>query len=171
MPHPLLKKLDRIENQRTQLLEKIQTLSSEQLQQPPGEGKWSILEIIEHLVLAEDTVLAGMKDPGKFTSKKGSWFRYQLVMGILRGPVKVQVPARAMHPRGKQSLTELIQRWEKSHQLLRAHLEKVITGEISGPVFSHPVSGPITTKQGLNMLEIHIRRHFKQINKIIEIFA
>ncbi|NNK61829.1 MAG: hypothetical protein HKO98_01365, partial [Gemmatimonadetes bacterium] len=40
-------------------------------------------------------------------------------------------------------------------------------GRISGAVFVHPVSGPLTTRQAIRMLRVHLTRHERQIRRIL----
>lgn len=163
----LFTQLDHIEQYRKELLEEVQLLSEEVIRKSPSEEKWSILEIIEHLVLGEDYVLGGSEKllPRKRTPLH--FFRYLFVMSILRSFVKVSVPSRKMRPESKSSLDELSERWKHNHQKLRNYLENLDSHNLSDAIFFHPISGPLTAQQALNMLEVHLKRHRKQIKAII----
>lgn len=163
--------MDRIEQVRSSLIEKVKHLDNEQLTLAPSEGKWSILQIIEHLVLAERDVLGNPSIIERRKPYQQNWknvFGYYIVIGILRSIIKVPVPTRSMIPRGKKSLEELIADWDENHAALKTHLKLEAEGKRNGVYFKHPVSGPVTTKQALTMLEVHLNRHIKQINAILK---
>lgn len=165
--HNLLSQLGRIERIREELLEEVQPLPDDQIRQSSSEEKWNILEIIEHLVLAEDYVFGGSEKP---TPKKRTplhFLRYVFVMSILRSFIKVNVPSRKMKPQFNSSLEVLTKRWEQNHQTLRKYLENLDSNTLSDAVFFHPISGPLTAQQALYMLEVHLKRHHKQVQEII----
>lgn len=167
--HNLLTQLDRIERIREKLLEEVQLLPEKVTQKSLSEGKWSILEIIEHLVLGEDYVLNGVGSSEKLVHKRRRpyhFIRYFIVMGILHSSFKVKVPTRKMKPEANSTLEELTKRWEHNHQMLRSYLEKLDSDTLSDAVFFHPISGPLTPQKALNMMEIHLKRHWKQIREI-----
>ncbi|MBT8402296.1 MAG: DinB family protein [Gemmatimonadetes bacterium] len=65
------------------------------------------------------------------------------------------------------SFDELRAAWEESHRGLRRHVIAEGEGRISGAVFVHPVSGPLTTRQAIRMLRVHLTRHERQIRRIL----
>lgn len=165
----LLNQLDRIEQDRKELFEEVQLLPEELIRKKPSEEKWSILEIVEHLVLGEDYVLGASEKQLPRKRTPFHFFRYLFVMTILRSFVKVGVPSRKMRPESKSSLDELSERWENNHQKLRNYLENLDPDNLSDAIFFHPISGPLTVQQALNMMEVHLKRHRKQIEAIISL--
>jgi uncharacterized protein YciI len=51
MREELQRQLDKLDKQRRALLEGLETLTAEQVAFTPGPGKWSIGQVIEHLVI------------------------------------------------------------------------------------------------------------------------
>lgn len=165
----LLLQLNRIELMRKELLEEVQSLSNETIKKSPEEGKWSIIEIIEHLILGEDYVLNGVGTTKKLTPKRRlpyHFIRYFIVMRILRSSFKVTIPTRKMAPETNSSMEELALRWQNNHQLLRSFIGTLDSNTLSNAVFFHPISGPLTPQQAINMTEAHLKRHWKQIQRI-----
>ncbi len=67
---------------------------------------------------------------------------HRVVIWILRGPVRVKVPARGMDPTGQRSLDELTPEWRDTHRRLREWIEASTPAELAAACFMHPVAGP-----------------------------
>ena len=166
----MLAQVDGIVEMRTRLLSDLAGVPSPLLTRTPSGGGWSILEVIEHLVLAEESVLANMDRPELLRARRTSWrsrLGYSAIVAILSSPFRVSVPSAAMKPQGKRSFDELRAAWAASHEALRRHVIAVHEGRVSGAVFAHPVSGPLTTRQAVRMLRVHLKRHERQIRGIL----
>lgn len=163
-----LKRLDKIETKKTALMRRVASLSTATLHDRPAAGTWSILEIIEHMILAEHHVFQGLPAPAVTPHHKRTpvnFIIYLLVLGILRFHIPVTVPAKDMHPGGMLTLDALKERWTQNHQWLRTYLHSQDTRGLRRAVFSHPVAGPMSTRQMFAMMEAHMDRHIDQINK------
>jgi len=165
----LAQRLQSIETKRARLLDRADAMDPSRLTAHPRPGKWSILEIIEHLVLAESDVF---QDPAKLEAmtprrrKLKHRIRYPIVMLVLRYDIPVQVPSQAMRPNGTRSLADLRAQWEASHAGLRAWVTGSDPARLEQPLFYHPIAGPLTTAQSLAMLEVHLDRHIRQIERL-----
>ena len=161
----LLSTLDRT---RTALLDELAVLDAGSLTAKPIPDKWSILEIVEHLVVAERVIL---KDLPPFPElipqpvRLSHRLKYFIVMAILRSSIPVKVPSRRMNPTGRASLAEVRQEWNRHLEWLRAYMKDFDDDGRQKYVFTHPVAGPITLVQALRMDLLHIRTHVRQIEK------
>ncbi len=167
----MLAQLEAVERMRDQMLAELEARSPAVRSARPASGGWSALEVIEHLVLSEESVTAGIDDLAGRPPKRASLrsrIGYAMVLGVLALPMPVKVPTADMEPKGTRSLEELRKAWEESHRTLRRHIQAVHEGKVSGPVFSHPVSGALTTEQAIRMLSVHVKRHRKQFRRIME---
>ena len=172
MTRSLHARLDRIEAKRSALLERLAGTKSTRLSTPARPGGWSILEIVEHLVRAEDAVLGELDDAGAVADRPAhrrtlrQRLLHLVVLLVLRFRIPVSAPSRAMLPRGGASLESLRRRWEANHRQLREVVDRLGASGAGRAIFHHPVSGPITTRQALRLLEIHLDRHLGQIRAI-----
>lgn len=167
----LLARLDRVEKDREELLGRLAQVEEKRLRESTSPEVWSVLQIVEHLVQAEDHVLLVKKAPDQLDRRPRSLRNrivFQLVILILKAPFPVKVPGGdAMHPKGGAGLPELAERWRASQARLRGIVEG--EGAASGidpmcdAVFRHPVAGPMTPAQAVSMLSTHQRRHLAQI--------
>ena len=92
----LVQRLQVFNAARVALLDEMEDLDPNLLVVKPLAGKWSILEIIEHLVLAERAVFRGLPDPSLLVGNErglGHRVRYLLVMFVLNFRIRVRVPA------------------------------------------------------------------------------
>jgi hypothetical protein len=164
--HPLIQALD---DQRRVLLDGVQALDVEVLQAKPRPGVWSILEIAEHLVVAESVILLGLPSRAELMARPRRLehrLKYLAVLLILKGRIPVQVPSRRMLPTGKRSLAELRDTWDGHLRWLRAFAEASDEAALGQAFFTHPVAGPITLAQALRMDLLHLQTHARQIAKL-----
>lgn len=152
---------------RQALLDRLSGESAEALAERATPEQWSVLEIVEHLIRAERDVFA-LDRPWRMESKvrgMGNRIRRVLVMAILRSPIRVGTPSKSMDPEGEKSLAELRAMWDENYVLLKERFASLDPALLDGAIFRHPVSGPITTAQALDMLDVHLERHEKQIER------
>jgi hypothetical protein len=164
-----LPKLRAFNETRRALLDELEALDPAMLTAKPRAGKWSMLEIVEHLVLAERAVFKGLPDASRLVDGErgpGNHARYLLVLFILKSGVPVRVPSPEMVPRGDRSLTELRRSWDESQDWLRSYVDRVGPDGVRRAVFEHPVAGPMTVKQAVRMLRVHLGGHVRQIRAL-----
>lgn len=173
MAHPM-GTLAHFEARRTALLDELETMDPEHLNARPRPGKWSILEIVEHLVVAEQDVLRNPADPA--TPPLPPWrprhlLAYPSVLLVLRYGIPVRAPSRAMLPRGGQPLDELRRRWDAHQAWFREWLAGVGRRELRRRAFAHPVAGPLRPAQAVRILHLHLGTHIRQIRTLQQLSA
>ena len=163
------KRLQAFDEKRRALLDEMGALDPATLVARPLAGKWSMLEIIEHLVLAERAVLQGLPELSRLREQERRLkhrFSYAIVMVVLRCSIPVRVPSPAMIPQGDRSLGELRRLWDESQEWLRAYIDRLDRRGFRRAVFEHPVAGPLSVKQALHMGQVHLDTHIRQIRKL-----
>ena len=163
------KRLQAFNEKRRALLDEMGALDPATLVARPLAGKWSMLEIIEHLVLAERAVLQGLPELSQLREQERRLkhrFSYAIVMVVLRCSIPVRVPSPAMIPQGDRSLGELRRLWDESQEWLRAYIDRLDRRGFRRAVFEHPVAGPLSVKQALHMGQVHLDTHIRQIRKL-----
>jgi uncharacterized damage-inducible protein DinB len=169
--HRLLEELTR---KRLQLSEQLQALPSEMLYRRPQPGHWSLMQVAEHMVLAEHEVLQRLPQPSQMTARpRRIWHRlsYLLVYMILRWDIPVPVPAAEMVPDGQMRLAEFRLRSRLHQRWFAYYLHTLGAANELQTVFSHPVAGPLTTAQALRLGILHQDSHHRQIKRIIRKFG
>ena len=165
-------RLRSIEGKRARLMHLVSEMDPTAVSAHPRPGKWSIQEIIEHLVLSEIGVFGDLSEleqrrPHPRTVKDR--VLYLVVMFILRFDIPVKVPSPALIPEGRLSRDELRAQWAANHDRLRAWITAAEPGPLDHPLFLHPIAGPMTTGQSLRMLEVHLDRHARQIGALAQL--
>jgi hypothetical protein len=163
------KRLQSFNDKRGALLDEMGALDAAKLIAKPLAGKWSILEIIEHLVLAERAVLQGLPEPSRLSERERRLkhrFSYVIVMFVLKYGIPVQVPSPAMVPQGGRSLGELRRLWDENQEWLRAYISRLDREGFRKAVFEHPIAGPMGVEQALRMDQVHLDTHVRQIRRL-----
>ena len=170
----LVERLEVFNATRHALLDEMGALEPVVLTAKPLAGKWSILEIIEHLVLAERVVFKGMPDPSRLEAGErglGNHARYLLVTFVLKAGLPVRAPSRRMLPQGGRSLDELRRLWDENQDWLRLVVDEAGPEGVRRAVFHHPVAGPLTVEQAVRMLQVHFDGHVSQIHRLQRLLA
>jgi hypothetical protein len=153
---------------RRRLLDEVERLEPERLTAKPLPGKWSILEIVEHLVVGDRDVLQGLPNPSALVDQRRRLkdrVSYRMVMFVLACRIPVKASPRH-HPRGQSSLPDLRRDWDEMRQWLRSYVERLDRGDPAKAVFGHPVAGPMTLQQTLDMGKLHLSTHTRQIRRL-----
>lgn len=164
--------LQSVEAARRSLLESVAGLTEAQANFRPGDGQWTVAEVVEHLYLAE---LSGVTKiwaaldafrAGRVWSDAlpNAGRPIEAVVAATWKPKEVAPPIATPHIGGPlafwmsatRSLTGVLA--DLGAQLEGVPLERV--------VFPHYLSGPLDARQRLEFLRFHIRRHMGQIATI-----
>jgi DinB superfamily len=165
----LRRRLDRMEHQRSALLEDVARLRDAQLAFRPAPGSWCPLDVVEHLVRVEEAVVLRVPQlPPSRTLAQG--LRAAGSMALLRltfgAGVRTEAPSRSVLPQGAVTLPELRGRWERVREKLAAVLDDQTPADLRRPMMRHPVCGWLTPTQTLSFLEQHVAHHTRQLERI-----
>jgi hypothetical protein len=143
-------------------------LTPEQLLFKPEPDRWSILQVLQHVVLGAQGMRRSESElrqsPLREILKPGEMVK--LVMDVLVKDVPVDVPDPSMEPDGKVTIEELRAIWRKERRALAALLETVSAEKLEQVMFSHAAAGPLTALQMLEIAEAHLGTHRRQMDRI-----
>lgn len=162
-------KFERYDRTRLALLDDLVNFNDDQLKRKPGPREWSILQIVQHMVLAERDVMQYLPEPKELIHRKrGLRARifYVAVLLILRWNIRVPVPSKRMVPDGNTSLSELRQQWDENMRWFRGYVDSLGPEDLKRAVFSHPIAGPLTGPQAGKLAQYHFEAHLRQIKKV-----
>ncbi|TFG52808.1 MAG: DinB family protein [Gemmatimonadales bacterium] len=159
---------DRLAQSRDRVLTLVAATDEPHRATRPGAGQWSMLQVIEHLVLAEEGTLRVLRQgPGpqpRVTVRSRLALRaIEVLFGL---GARVRVPSKSLAPAGADSLDTLRSRWNEAREGIAAVVEGLDAEALRQPRFRHPVAGWLTVGQGLDFLERHIRHHERQLHRI-----
>lgn len=163
-------KFDSLTSKREALFQHLDSLSSEVLCFKAGPDKWSIVEVVEHLVIAEDDLLTQLTteepspplDINSRTPKK-----YQTVIKVMERDIEVDVPHESMEPHGRLTLDELLKQWNGIREKLQGLLAEIPAGNLDDLVYRHPYGGPLDISETLHFIEVHFDNHIRHIDRIL----
>jgi len=163
--------LDCLNRERLGLLNRLASITPDELYRKPGPHRWSLVQVLQHLVLAERDVLQHLPDLTDLVPRKQypyHFISYAVVLLVLKWGIPVPVPSSAMVPDGNTTLTRIRTQWDRNFDWLTAYVNGLNIETARQAVFVHPVCGPLTISQALCMDRLHISVHTRQINRILQ---
>jgi hypothetical protein len=162
----------KIEIDREQILNSVAGLSVEQYHRSIN-GKWSIGQILTHLLTSERLALMYMKKKslGITTLKNSGWLepiKLFLLQISQRLPIRYKAPAPIVkHTPDSLAFSDLKKQWVESRLELHAFLETIDDRNIRKMIFKHPIAGMFNAIQGVTFLREHLMHHLPQINRLL----
>lgn len=157
---------------RDRLWKSIEGISEEEAQRPPAEGKWSIAEILDHLLKSETATM-------KLYQRKLAEAQQRQILpdnrpGSERGSLdhmreQFRQPGRApdiVVPEAGKPLSQLRQSLEQSRQRLLGLIDSLSEYDLSQLTHPHPLLGELNLYQWILVGGQHELRHAKQIERI-----
>jgi len=167
----LEKKLRRIENQKSRIIGEYETLKPVQRQFRPGSDEWNLLQVLRHIVTAEQQSLQLIRHKIHHAENlpkagTGAWIRHLLLKIALWLPIKYKAPKFAGVDAQNPDLENIISDWEE----VRSELQQIISDNsadtLSKALYKHPRAGYLDLHQALEFFETHINHHRKQMERI-----
>jgi len=162
--------LQRIEALRDALLTEVDAAPEASRRRRPSPAAWSAVEVVEHLVLAERVVLGPRAQwgdrPGASRSLRDR-MRYYVVRLVLQQRIKVTIPSAQMRPSGRVPFAQLRMAWIAQQEALREFVLSLDAAGAKRAIFHHPIAGPLTVPQALQLLEAHLRGHAAQVHRLL----
>lgn len=158
-----------LEELKKNIEESIKDLPEERLAFKKNESTWSVLEILEHIRVAEKQTLNAIK---KYTinvqdNSEPSWLQpYKLCLLVLlfRLRVPFKAPKNVSEFRHPLDLQSILTKWEENRKEWYKALEKLPQNS-SSVVFVHPTIGPLNLEMTLKFMTEHLNKHATQIKK------
>ncbi len=164
----LSKRLGVLDEARESFLVTVRAASEAQRAFRPAPGSWSMLDVTEHLVLAEEKSLLGMLKgpPSGMTVTPLARVRMAMVLLVLRTDLRVKAPVARVLPTGSAALPELEARWLDARRGLEIFLESVTEEDTGAAMFRHPIGGWVAVGTGLTFHAGHIGHHARQVRRV-----
>lgn len=155
-----------IEIQRAYFQSTALALGDGPLNWSPEPGVWSVRQIIEHLVLSDESVgraQDSVKSEALMFRVLPRAGRRALVLRAFSRDAVLPLPSPAMEPNGDVPLPTLLARWETSRSEMCRVLNSMQRDEAR---YSHPVLGPLTAAQMLDLARVHTAYHARQMGTL-----
>lgn len=166
---------DTLEEDNKRIFNLISKLDNSQLTYTPESGRWSINQILVHLLVAERLSLAYMKKKslGIETLENSGLrenFKSMLLTISQRIPLKYKAPETVKEQTPDiMTKDELITQFDEQLQSLRSFLETIEEKNIRKKIYKHPRVGMLNPMQGVHFFLEHRRHHQPQIDSLLKV--
>lgn len=153
-----------LDEKREQVLEFVDGVSEEEAVKKPSEGRWSILEVLEHLYLMEQLVVyqinrAIKEGDTQQVSKKP-------IENTTNRDYKVEAP-EAVQPKGEfKSLQDAKDGLEKTREQTLFLIHNKDKETLQHRAFPHPAFGDMNLEQWVEFIGWHELRHLDQMKEV-----
>lgn len=161
--------LDQIDVQRAAIVSEVAALPDAAQRWRAHDDAWSPLDVIEHLVLAEQVVLGDLESAPTRMAPAPTvvhGLRRSMVWLVLRLGIRVRVPVDRLRPTGKTTFAALHTQWDDQHIALRRLVTGMDRRGLQRHIFRHPIAGPLNTSQALRLLSAHLATHHRQLERL-----
>jgi hypothetical protein len=162
--------LDQLDRSRQRLLATVQGLSREQLQFRSASDRWSVAECVEHIIIVEQFLLAGLErlaqqadDPSTHSDWNG---RDEAFLAQVVGRARQLQAVEAHQPTGRWQTERLLLEFETTRARVRTFVASTAADLRSRPVV-HPSLGRLDAYQLLLFVGAHCDRHRRQSEEVI----
>jgi hypothetical protein len=173
--HPLiLQAFNESERRKKSLLSLVEPVSETDKFLNHREGKWSISQILAHLVQAEETSLNYMKKKALGIDGAGDTgvvedLKFLFLKISQRLPLKYKAPAvlgEGAPP--SPEFVELVNRWGRLREDIRMFLETIREEHVHRKIYRHVVVGRLNVIQAIKFFDEHLLHHQPQIKRLLE---
>lgn len=174
MKNKVLQQLNILEESRRSLMSLCEQVPEESLQRQPQPGKWSVMQIITHLITSEQLSLnyirkksQGIKDlPNTGIGADARMFLLKISQRI---PLKYKAPKVVVqHTPETLSFEKSRQAWENLRKELHSFIINMESQDLKKAIYKHPVGGRLNILQALIFFQEHFNHHLPQINRLIK---
>ncbi len=162
--------LRKLETQKCDVLSEVARLSSTQLRFRPQPGDWSALDVLDHLVKVEESLLRTVRRhlPDGVAISARDRVGALLITSVMLSPMRVKVPASAsmVLPAATMDLPAIVASWSSVRDQMANLLESLQPAQFRMGVFQHPVSGWMTMTDTLRFISAHLQHHRYQLNRL-----
>lgn len=157
-----------LEDRKSELINYLASYSDDLLQFRPKPDRWSMLMILQHIILGEQGIRLSeaelRSNPVRHRLKPGNMLA--VVIDVLEKDIPVEVPDISAEPDGSMELDELIALWDQERKMLCDLLEDITAETVNDVMFSHPAAGPLDPLGTLKLAVAHFDTHRRQIDTL-----
>lgn len=155
-----------LEDSRADFRAAAEGVSEAQAAVRPEPGRWSVLECVEHIVVAEGRFLGWLQNPAADPAPPMDKEKEaKLLLGVSGRSQRVNAPD-PVHPTGRYpTLSEALAQFDAVRANSIQFAEKTGTGLYSLAA-KHAFFGPVNGAEVMVLIAAHARRHAAQIREI-----
>jgi hypothetical protein len=159
-----------LEEKRKKLYNLLESLDEQKLNFRPADDKWSITQIVFHLVKAEQLSVISINKEIRNTSSRragvSAFVRSSLLKYALISPLKFKAPPIMGNVPKEYDINELKTKWLTVRNKLHIALGEVNKELSKKYLFTHPYAGKLNIYQTMDFLVQHFNHHYRQIKRL-----
>ena len=161
-----------LEKSRKDLFDDLKAYSDDIFNEKPSAEAWSIAQVIEHLIMAEESSLQYLKKKTLDTSKvpvagiKNQW-RFLMVQTVFFMNVKYKAPKHIDPSANFVTVADLDARWTRVRHEMNVLLNQLPEADLKKEIWKHAIAGKMNIRQMLAFFTIHFNRHRKQVYRTL----
>lgn len=155
-----------LEKGRKALLDALSGVTEEIASSSPAPGRWSVIECVEHLAIAEDYLLSQIAASCYSDAAVINKNREALILSRGLDRTRTVQSPEGGRPTGRfATLGEAMQYFLASRDRTVRFVENC-SEDLRSKLTSHPILGTVNCHENLLMMAVHPLRHSKQIEEI-----
>ncbi|MCB9287063.1 MAG: DinB family protein [Lewinellaceae bacterium] len=174
MTSSLDRRLNKMDQRLQRLLDELSNYDNEILNNKPADGGWSALQVMHHLILAEEGSVKYVRkklsfDPELKSAGLMSAWRASLLNFYFILPFKFKAPPGVgddVLP-AQSDFREVSGRWLANRKELRSYLENLPPELFGKSIYRHPFAGRMSLEGMVRFFDGHFERHRKQISRVL----
>ena len=160
-----------LEKSRNKLLQSLEDLDDSLLNTCPAEGKWSIGQIVAHLIQVEQLTMGYIQKKLAEESELQESSLKNMVSAVLlklalNSGMKFKAPKVAATVPDTVTLNALHTQWDATRYKLEDLLTELPQALLDKCLFRHPYAGMLSISQTLTFIQDHFNHHLAQINHL-----
>ncbi|CAM3024164.1 DinB family protein [Paenibacillus sediminis] len=158
--------MEETQKAREQIWQSVSDLSDQQLNEHVEAGKWSIMQVLEHLYLTEQTVLKGISNA--LESEENNPTEPKPVHLVVDRTRKLEAPAHLVPSDTFTTLQEIKSKLDQSREALTTLVAGISEDDLKQKSFQHRNLGLLNVEQWISFIGYHEGRHLAQIEEYKE---
>jgi len=168
----LQEKFVQLEKDRLTLLNEIKILNDDELNYKPKPDKWSIIQVIHHLIKSEQLSVVYIKR--KISNKSNidksnlrSKFNAFALKWGLNFPIKFKAPASVSNVPDFDTFENTTSKWDNVRNSFIDLINNTSERILYRNIFKHPIAGKMNIIGTLDFFDAHFQHHKKQIKSLL----
>lgn len=153
-------------------IKNLEQYGTETLQKQLIPGKWTMIQLVDHLLSIEKGILMYMTkksaDPALHKVKFKNRFKHFLTKLVLRSGKKIKAPAVVPDPSNEKDIATMLAEFEKVRSRTRDFISKWGAERKNDLIFRHPFAGMFTLNQTISFLAEHWEHHRPQQQQLLK---
>jgi len=169
------RRLNALDKKLVDLFEDLKDYTDSTLNLSPKEGAWSVLEIMQHLMLAERASLNYIQhklaeEPVFERAGVGASLRSFMLKSALSMPIKYKAPFTIGKDAFMSNPTfwEVAKEWRTDRTTLKDFLISLPNEFFDKAIYKHPRVGHVSLNGMITFHDKHFDRHLKQIKRTLD---